>query len=213
MTEQESEKKWNEYLYDNSDVLINKFNCTNFEELKKIETTITFQKLLELQDIDYTDKFDKNYLRKIHKYIFGEVYPFAGEYRKVNMMKTRGNFLMMRNIDDIDIYLDELFTRTDIELKSCYNIYQFAEVLSKLYTLLIYCHPFREGNGRCIREFIREFSIVKSKEINFGEYELKWNLIDKEELNKNIEVAHILPGATTILFVKALVDISSNKKM
>lgn len=181
--------------------------------LKKLETTISFEKLIDLQDIDYTDKFDKNYLKNIHKYLFEDIYPFAGEYRKVNMMKKRGNFLMMRDINDIDIYLDELFVRTNNELSNCNSVFQFCEVLSKIYTSLIYCHPFREGNGRTIREFVREYSIVKSKEIGFGEYELQRDLIDKEELNKNIEVAHILPGATTILFVKALVDISSNKKM
>ncbi len=213
MTEQESEKKWNEYLYDNSDVLINKFNCTNFEELKKIETTITFQKLLELQEKEVICNFDKNYLKNIHKYLFEDIYPFAGEYRKVNMMKKRGNFLMMRDINDIDIYLDELFVRTNNELSNCNSVFQFCEVLSKIYTSLIYCHPFREGNGRTIREFVREYSIVKSKEIGLGCFELEWNLINKEELNKNIEVAHIFPGATTIIFVKALVDISNNKKI
>lgn len=213
MTEQESEKKWNEYLYDNSDVLINKFNCTNFEELKKIETTITFQKLLELQEKEVICNFDKNYLKNIHKYLFEDIYPFAGEYRKVNMMKKRGNFLMMRDINDIDIYLDELFVRTNNELSNCNSVFQFCEVLSKIYTSLIYCHPFREGNGRTIREFVREYSIVKSKEIGLGCLELEWNLINKEELNRNIEVAHIFPGATTIIFVKALVDISNNKKI
>lgn len=212
MTEERSEKLWNEYLYDNSDVLINKFSCTNFDELKKLETTITFQKLLELQEKEIIGNFDKNHLKGIHKYLFDDIYPFAGEYRKVNMTKQRGNFLMMRDINDIEVYLNELFERTNNELKNCFNIYQFSEVLSKLYTSLIYCHPFREGNGRIIREFIREFSIVKSKEIGLGEFELDLNLINKDELNKNIEVAHIFPGATTIIFVKALVDIGNNKK-
>lgn len=211
MTEEQSEKLWNEYLYDNSDVLINKFNCTNFDELKKLETTITFQKLLELQEKEIMGNFDKNHLKGIHKYLFDDIYPFAGEYRKVNIAKQRGNFLMITDINDIEVYLDELFERTNNELKNCYNIYQFSEVLSKLYTSLIYCHPFREGNGRCVREFLREFSIVKSKEIGLGEFELDWKLINKDELNKNIEVAHIFPGATTIIFTKALVDISNNK--
>ena len=91
-------------------------------------------------------------------------------------------------------------------------MYQFADILAKLYTSLIYCHPFREGNGRCIREFIREFSIVKSKEVGLEEVELDWELIDKEELNKYIEVAHLFPGSTTILFNKALVPVNNNIK-
>ena len=45
----------------------------------------------------------------------------------------------------------------------CKSKHDLADLLSKLYTQLIYCHPFREGNGRSIREFVREYSIIKSK--------------------------------------------------
>ena len=207
--EQEADRLWDSYFYPETNVLINNFGYKNQEELRKAEASYSFDRLLELRNKPLDMNFDKQHLREIHRYIFREIYPFAGEYRKVNLAKERGSFLFIRNPQDIDIYLTELFNTIHTQLQNCNVKYQFSDFLSKLYTSLIYCHPFREGNGRSIREFVREFSIVKSKELGLGELELDWKLIDKTELNKYIEVAHLFPGATTILFNNALVPVSS----
>lgn len=94
-------------------------------------------------------------------------------------------------------------------LKTCHRKGEFADILAKIYSDLIYCHPFREKNGRSIREFVREFSISKSRELNLGNLELDWKAIDRRELNQYIEVSHIFPGATSVLFNKALKDIET----
>ena len=93
--------------------------------------------------------------------LFCDIYPFAGEYRKVNMIKRRGTFLFINDVKDIDYSLDKLFNETDNMLKSCHNKDDFSNVLAKLYTSLIYIHPYREGNGRVVREFLREYSLEK----------------------------------------------------
>ena len=82
----------------------------------------------------------------------------------------------------------------------------FSEALAYLYTQLIYCHPFREGNGRTIREFVKQFSKNKGKKLGFN-CELDWSIksiINKEELNKNIEIAHLFPSLTANHFYNAL---------
>ena len=109
MTDMENEILWKEYFYPDSDVLINKLNITDFEKLKEAEASYSFDRLLELQKNPLNLGFGKDHLKKLHKYIFGDVYPFAGEYRKVNLAKSRGSFVFIRNDDTLDIFLDELF--------------------------------------------------------------------------------------------------------
>lgn len=202
---------WEEYFYPSSDVLKNNFDCRNYDKLKELEATYSFDRLLELREKDVPTIFDKECLKNVHRYIFQDVYPFAGEYRKVNLMKARGSFLYMKDVSDIEKYLDEIFDEANNRLKNCHGKGEFADILAKIYSDLIYCHPFREGNGRSIREFVREFSISKSRELNLGDLELDWKAIDRSELNQYIEVSHIFPGATSLLFNKALKDIKTIK--
>ena len=201
-----NDELWNEYFYEGTNVLKNNFDIRDNDELKEIEATVTYERLNELNDVPLNLNFDSTHLKELHKFIFKDIYPFAGEYRKVNLTKRYGTFLSITDENTIELYLKQLFESTNALLKSCSSIQEFSSLLSALYTKLIYCHPFREGNGRTIREFIREFSIKKSSEIGIGNLELDWSQINKEELNKYIEVAHIFPGATTILFMNALTE-------
>ncbi len=211
MTDKENDVKWREYFYPNTDVLINNFGIKDGEKLKELEASNSFDRLMELQDNPIELGCGKKHLRAIHQYLFEDIYPFAGQYRRVNMTKARGGFLFFDKMEDIDRYLDELFDEIDDRLKNCYSLFDFSDILSTLYTKLIYCHPFREGNGRTIREFIREFSLMKSKELDIDNVELDWRLINKEELDEYIEVAHLFPSATTLMFQKALVSVGKTK--
>ena len=212
MTDIENEELWKEYFYPNTNVFINNYNIMDDELLKEKEATISFEKLLELRENPINKDSEKEELNAIHKYVFGELYPWAGEYRKVNMLKSRGTFLHINTSEDIDHYLDRLFQDANNALETTHSKFEFCEVLAKLYTGLIYCHPYREGNGRSVREFIREYSIKKSKELNLGTLELDWSKIDREELHKFIEVSHYFPGQTALLFLGALEPVEIKSK-
>lgn len=212
MKDQENSILWDEYFYPGTEVLINNFNEKDVERLKEKEVSCSFEKLLELREKPFDLGCGKEQLNAIHKYVFGDIYPFAGEYRKVNMRKARGTFYLIQKPDDIDQRLDELFLDAEERLNHCYGKMDFCEVLAKLYTSLIYYHPYREGNGRTSREFLREFSIQKSKELGFGKKELDWSRINIQELNQYIEVSHLFPSATAVLFMNALVDVEDSKK-
>lgn len=201
---------WSSYFYEGTNVLKNNYDEKDFDKLKKIEVNISFEKLMELRENNVDYSFSKEYLKQLHRYIFESVYPFAGEYRVVNMMKLRGNFLFAKTTDDFDNYLDNLFEEVNRSLSACNSLAHFSSVLASLYSKLIYCHPFREGNGRCIREFVREFSIYKSKELGIP-VELDWQLIDRSELDRNIEISHLYPGLTNSLFLKALVPVEEKR--
>ena len=71
--------------------------------------------------------------------------------------------------------------------------------------------PFREGNGRTIREFLREFVDYNNKNINFGEYELDYSLIDKDNFNEGIKNNLIGTGLLEIEFYKGLVKTNEKK--
>ena len=93
MMEQEADRLWDSYFYPETNVLINNFGYKNQEELRKAEASYSFDRLLELRNKPLDMNFDKQHLREIHRYIFREIYPFAGEYRKVNLAKERGRHL------------------------------------------------------------------------------------------------------------------------
>ena len=71
---------------------------------------------------------------------------------------------------------------------------------------------FTEANGRTIREFIREMSIIKSKEIGLSEMELNWKLINRDVLNSDLEVVHFFPGNISIAFFEALKETEQTNK-
>ena len=112
MTEQENSILWNSYFYPGTTTLRNYFNIKDKDKLKKAEITHTAAILLELRDKPIEMNYDKNHLSAIHRYLFEEIYPFAGEYRKVNMGKEDTTFLMINKPQDIERALDELFYET-----------------------------------------------------------------------------------------------------
>lgn len=211
MTSQESDKLWNSYFYPGTNILINNLNIKDYDKLKEVEVTYTFEKLLELRNSTLNKDVNKNRLNGIHKYLFDNIYPFAGQYRKVNMIKEKGTFLFIKNPQDIDDNLNLLFKEINEMIKDCHNTNEFCEILARLYTSLIYIHPYREGNGRTIREFLREYSLKKSEEIGIGKLELDWSKVNKEELNKYIEVVHLFPSSISSVFMNALISAENIK--
>ena len=209
---EENEELWDSYLYEGTTVLKNKLDIKDEENLKEVEATISFEKLYDLMEKPPEFHFSKEHLKYLHKYIFGDIYPFAGEYRYVNIQKQIGSFFHIDHSNKIDDFLDNVFTITWAKLNNSNTEFEFADTLGYLYTQLIYCHPFREGNGRTIREFVREFSYEMSKDKPFGPVEVDWRKVDREELNRYLDVAHIYPGATALLIKDALVKADERKK-
>lgn len=140
------------YCYPNSDVLINKLNLTDKDELFKAEMRFTSARVQQLELKPLKGDFDFDHLKAIHRYIFQDMYDWAGETRKVEIGK--GNlFCTVRFIDD---YARSVFGKY---FPQCYeakdNFDDFIRVLSENYGDLNALHPFREGNGRAQREFAR----------------------------------------------------------
>lgn len=165
------EFNWEDYIYENG-VLKNKLGITNRDELHKIEEKITVEKLSLLYINPLIGNFDSNHLKAIHKYLFSDIYDFAGEYRKVDIFKKYTKF---EDFNMIDEKLNNLLYYAKTHEVNQNNQFEIAKFLGDFYYNLILIHPFREGNGRAIREFLREFVLCK-----FIGYELEYSKINKE---------------------------------
>ncbi len=169
--------------------LENKLGITESAELAREEERISKKKAIELYDSGYLDTLNPGTfaaLSEIHRYLFSEIYDFAGEIRKVNIAKGYFRFAPL-------MYLDN-------SLKSVENMPQstFDEIVEK-YVEMNIAHPFREGNGRSMRIWL---DLMFKKELGVV---VDWSKIDKEDYLlamerspvRDIEIKYLLKNALT----------------
>lgn len=140
------------YCYPGTEVLINKLNIREASDLFQAEKELTYIRLQELQENPITGEFDFSHLKAIHRYIFQDIYEWAGRPRTVEIGK--GNlFCTVACIQD---YANTVFKKYYAQ---CYaakeNFDDFVRIFADNYGDLNALHPFREGNGRTQREFAR----------------------------------------------------------
>ena len=169
--------------------LENKLGITNSAELAREEERLSKKKALELYDAGILDGLEVgtfSALAAIHKYLFGEVYDFAGEVRTVNLAK--GNFR----------FAPVMYLHTALEHIDTMPQGTFDEIVEK-YVEMKVAHPFREGNGRSTRIWL---DILLKKEL--GQV-VDWSKVDKDDYLlamerspiKDIEIKFLLKNALT----------------
>ena len=208
MFSKEYNEAWNSYFYPGTDVFINKLNITDKDELARREAELSFERLVELHENPIEGNFDKDHLCRIHRHLFQDLYDWAGEYRRVFMTKMHTYFAP---VESIDVYLTSDLNDLNESLKNVYSIEMFSSLVAEYYITLLNIHPFREGNGRTIREFLREFVFAKSKELGLGEYELDWSLVDEDAINAAIPLARVIRSPIEYEIRKAIVPIEPAK--
>ena len=169
--------------------LENKLGITSSPELAEAEERISKKKAIELFENGTLDKLEAGKftsLKAIHKYLFDDIYTFAGEVRKVNIAKGNFRFAPV-------MYLEAALDNIDKMPQST-----FDEIIEK-YVEMNIAHPFREGNGRSTRIWL---DCILKKEIGMV---VDWSQVDKEDYLlamerspiKDIEIKHILKNALT----------------
>ena len=152
------------YCYKNSDVLVNKFDIHDNKKLEEIERKIVLAKLYELRQNHQIGNFDIAHFVGIHKFLFEDIYPFAGLFRNENIAKGNFSFAEWEYIEDeLKKLLDQLKEENYLQ-----NLDRntFIKRLSYYMAELNVLHPFREGNGRTIREFIRQLAYKNGYVLN-----------------------------------------------
>lgn len=152
------------YCYKGTDTLINKLGMKDSKKLFDYENKIVIVKLFDLRQKTNFGEFDINHFINIHKYLFEDIYPFAGKFRTENIAKDSFRFAEWEFIDiELIRILEEL--KNENYLQNL-NKEMLAKRLSYYMAELNVLHPFREGNGRTIREFIRELAVKNGYELN-----------------------------------------------
>ena len=165
------------YCYKESDVLVNKFDIRDNKKLEEIERKIVLAKLYELRQNNRIGDFDVNHFVGIHKFLFEDIYPFAGLFRTENIAKGNFSFAEWEYIEDeLKRILDQLKEENYLQ-----NLDRemFIKRLSYYMAELNVLHHFREGNGRTIREFIRQLAYKNGYVLNLKNITKAPNIVDK----------------------------------
>ena len=146
-------------------VLKNLANITDSDDLLFFESTAVLKraKELELQPLIIQNSSS---LLDIHRYLFQDVYHWAGQKRTVEISKQGKPFFPTAYFDKGFTYIDTLIDKYR-KIDST-NKPQLAESLAVLLDNINYLHPFREGNGRVQREFIRVLALEKGYSLNLN---------------------------------------------
>lgn len=170
-------------------MLENKLGITDSAELARNEEKISKQKAIQMFESGFLNKLEAgtlNSLLEIHRFLFEDIYDFAGKIRTVNIAKGSFRFAPV-------MYLNEALK--NIEKMPQKN---FEQIIEK-YVEMNVAHPFREGNGRSTRIWL---DLILKKEIG---HVIDWSKVDKEDYLmamerspiKDIEIKFILKNALT----------------
>jgi cell filamentation protein len=171
-------------------MLNNKLDITNEIELSKEEERITKLKALELFDNNKINEFEVGTTKglcDIHKYLFSDIYDFAGKIRDVNLAKGSFRFAPA-------MYLEEALKKIDDMPED-----NFDDLIKK-YIEMNVAHPFREGNGRSTRIWL---DMILKKELSKV---VDWSKVNKDEYLLAMERSPIKDTEINILLKNSLTN-------
>ena len=171
-------------------MLENKLGINNEIELAREEERITKLKALELFDTNKINEFEVGTTKglcEIHKFLFSDIYFFAGKIREVNLSK--GNFRFISSI-----YLKDVLSKIDAMKEDT-----FEDIIKK-YVEMNIAHPFREGNGRSARIWLDMMLKTRISKV------VDWSKINKEEYLLAMERSPIKDTEIKLLLKESLTD-------
>ncbi|PJI53163.1 cell filamentation protein Fic, partial [Methylobacterium radiotolerans] len=156
-------------------VLRNRFGITDAAELDRVEATFAAVRAYELAVAPVDGQFDLAHLQQIHKRLFGDVYDWAGTLRTVDISKGNTRFASHEQIANYAPQITRPLAR-DQRLRGL-SLDAFSDWAGHYLGELNVLHPFREGNGRTIREFIGQLA----RDAGYG---IDWQGIRREDMTR-----------------------------
>jgi cell filamentation protein len=168
------------YCYPGTDVLRNKAEITDANELDTYEGELSTLRSIEILENPIAGQFDLAHLQRIHSALFQDVYEWAGKIRTVDISRGNSRFANVRFIESAANELFNQLARENWlkELDASTLSAGLAHYLSEINAL----HPFREGNGRTQRIFISHLSQAAG-------YQLDYSDLEQEQIYKAMELA------------------------
>ena len=142
----------NHYLDPDSGVLKNRLGITDAATLEKAEAALVATRSYELAKTPLKGRFDLTHLQAIHRYLFGDVYEWAGELRTVNISKGSQRFAHHAHIARAAAPIFKQLAEENH--LAGHDPTAFSDRAAHYFGELNALHPFREGNGRAQREFV-----------------------------------------------------------
>lgn len=159
--------------YEGTTCLINKLDIRDEQKLSRIEADITFAKAAILETLTPEKPLDFEFYKHIHKFLFEDLYDWAGKLRTVNISKKGTQFCP---VDELEELCFNCFCRLEkLNYFKDLSKEKFIEEIVDFYCTTNMLHPFREGNGRTQRIFI-------SKLIKYNGYEFDFSNINIDAL-------------------------------
>ena len=157
----------NQYIYidKKTGLLKNLLGISDFDTLVFIESGAVTKRLKELYDKPFKVK-SVSVIFKIHKHLFQDIYSWAGERRLVEISKDGKQFFPISYFDTALNYIDSLVS--DYHNIPNEDLKKIANKLADILDHINYLHPFRDGNGRAQREFLRLLALEKGLILNLN---------------------------------------------
>ena len=153
--------------YSGTTVLINKFDIREEGKLNEVEGVLTSARYAEWLRAPKTETFDFDHYKAIHRFLFSDLYDWAGEVRTVNISKKGTQFAPVEQIESQAMQIFErLKTRNFFKGLSRD---EFVDKIVDFYCVTNFLHPFREGNGRTQRLFLTQLIRNAGYDISFAD--------------------------------------------
>lgn len=158
--------EFDHYVYPGTNILKNKQGVMDAQAAYDSERLFSLKRVSEFRSSGVTGRFDSEHLKAIHKFLFQDVYDWAGEFRDIEIFKGTSGF---ETPDRISSELDGLFS--DIRNKNYFrglSKQDAANGMADAMCRLNAIHPFREGNGRTQRAFMEQLALNAGYELDFS---------------------------------------------
>jgi len=155
----------NTYIDPKTGLLRNLQDISDPDVLLFVESGAVTKRLQELYEYPITIKGIDS-LFQIHRHIFQDIYVWAGQKRIVEISKDGKQFFPTSHFENAFKYIDQLIEQFKIIPND--NNRNLSEKLAEILDNINYLHPFREGNGRAQREFLRLLALDKGVTLNLN---------------------------------------------
>ncbi len=144
------------YVYPGTTVLRNLAGLEDADRLSEREAQVSTLRLAQLAALRIEGAYDLTHLQEFHRFVFQDIYPWAGGLRSVPLAKPGSMFALPEHIEN---YMSDVLSQLAGEnhLRGLPRD-PFAERLTHYYAEINAVHPFREGNGRAQRAFLRQLA-------------------------------------------------------
>lgn len=170
------------YVYPGTTVLRNLAGLEDVDALADHEAQTSTLRLAQLAGMNLSGSYDLVHLQAFHRFIFQDIYSWAGELRSVPLGKPGSMFALPEHIENYSAEVLNQLAREQYLRGLSHD--EFAERLTHYYAEINAVHPFREGNGRTQRAFLRQLAME-------ADHSLGWEHLDSKMLVHASQRSHM----------------------